>query len=923
MSFFNQREEWFAPRTPPRKAAPSRHPARKWFIIAGGIILFFILASIAKGIYTEWLWFESLGYHQVYTTILSTKVWLFAVGALVFLGLLAANLALVRRLSPQSEAVFLGGTLTVVRRVFEIGVWTVALVVSLIFGSIASGKWEVVLKFLHGTSFNAADPLFGRDIAFFVFSLPFYRFLQGWGIAAVIVILIFTAVVYAANLGFRRHVFTSAVKGHLSALGAIVFLFIAWSYRLDIFSLVYSSRGVVFGASYTDVHAKWVALNILTVIAILCVLLLIFNIFRRGMKLPLWGMGVWFAALIVIGSIYPAIVQKFQVEPNELARETPYIERNIAMTRTAYGLDRIQELEFPAEAAPSEGDIRNNPATINNIRLWDYRPLKDTYNQIQTIRLYYDFHDIDVDRYTVDGGYRQVLLGARELSPEKLTAKAQTWVNRHLQFTHGYGVALSPVNEVSEEGLPNLWVRDVPPVGSIEISRPEIYYGEKTSSYVLVNTKTQEFDYPRGDTNEWTRYQGEGGVKLSSFFRKLVYAWQFADINILLSGDLTPESKALYYRSIGERVSHLAPFLRLDGDPYIVIADGKLLWVQDAYTTTDSYPYSQPYGNGFNYIRNSAKVVVDAYNGSVTFYLADPSDAVVNTYASIFPDMFIPLEQMPSSLRAHLRYPEDLFSVQAGVYQSYHMRDARVFYNKEDLWAVPSETYSGAEQPVEPYYVIMQLPEEEGEEFLLMLPFTPTHKDNMISWLAARCDGEEYGELLIYKFPKDKLIYGPRQIEARIDQDTSISEQFTLWGQSGSQVIRGNMLVIPIGSSILYVEPVYLRAERGQLPELKRVVVASGSRIVMELTLDESLASIYEGLTLPQPLPGGAVTIPPPAAQPPSSDTARLAQEAWEHFIRADECLKEGDFAGYGEEREKLRQTLKQLAELTEGGDCR
>jgi hypothetical protein len=920
MSFLNQQWERFTP--PSRDNVPHRHSTRKWAIIIGGVILFLILASIAKGIYTEWLWFGSLGYQQVYATVLSTEVWLFAAGALVFLGLFAANLALVRRFSsPKGEAVFLGKTLIVMRRVFEIGVWIAALLASLIFGAIASGRWETVLKFMHSASFNAPDPLFGKDIGFFVFGLPLYRFLQGWGIAVVVVILVFTLVIYAANLGFRRDVFTSAVKGHLSALGAIIFLFIAWSYRLDIFSLVYSGRGVVFGASYADVHAEWVALNILTVIAILCALVFIFNIFRRGMKLPLWGMGIWLAALIVVGGIYPAIVQKFWVEPNELVKETPYIERNIAMTRMAYGLDGIQEREFQAEAAPSEGDIQNNPATMNNIRLWDYRPLKDTYNQIQTIRLYYDFHDLDVDRYTVDGEYRQVMLGARELLPEKLTAKAQTWVNQRLQFTHGYGVALSPVNEVSAEGLPELWVKDVPPVGSIEISRPEIYYGEKTSNYVLVNTRTQEFNYPRGDTNEWTRYQGEGGVKLSSFFRKLVYAWQFADINILLSGELTPESRVLYYRNIGERVSHLAPFLTLDGDPYMVIADGKLLWIQDAYTTTDRYPYSQPFSSRFNYIRNSAKVVIDAYNGSVTFYLADPSDALVNTYASIFPGMFIPLEQMPSSLRTHLRYPQGLFSVQAELYQSYHMQDARVFYNKEDLWAIPSEIYGGVEQPMEPYYVIMQLPGEEGEEFLMMLPFTPTHKDNMISWLAARCDGEQYGKLLVYKFPKDKLIYGPRQIEARIDQNTLISEQFTLWGQSGSQVIRGNMLVIPIGESILYVEPIYLRAERGQLPELKRVVVASGTTIVMEPTLNESLSVIYEGLALlTQPPAGGAVTIPPPAAQPTSSDVARLAEEAWKHYAKARENYASGDWAGYGEEMGKFEQLYKQLLELIESG---
>ncbi len=494
-----------------------------------------------------------------------------------------------------------------------------------------------------------------------------------------------------------------------------------------------------------------------------------------------------------------------------------------------------------------------------------------------------------------------------------MASQAQTWVNQRLQFTHGYGVALSPVNELSEEGLPILWVKDVPPIGKIDIQQPEIYYGEKTNNYVIVNTKTEEFDYPRGEANVYARYVGGGGIVLDSFIRRLGYAWGFGDLNILISGELTSESKLLYRRHIQQRVHQLAPFLMLDKDPYIVIADYQLFWIQDAYTISGRYPYSQPTRGGINYLRNSVKVVISAYDGSLNFYLIESEDALANTYAAIFPDLFTPIEQMPPSLRVHLRYPEDLFHIQAETYQTYHMQDPRVFYNKEDLWTIPSETYAGAEQPVEPYYVIMRLPEEEKEEFLLMLPFTPTAKDNMITWLAARNDGEMYGKLIAYYFPKDRLIYGPRQIEARIDQNPAISSQLTLWSQKGSEVIRGNLLVIPIEKSVLYVEPVYLQAERGQLPELKRVIVASGNRIAMEPTLAQSLSAIY-GVLPP-------VTAPPTPSLPPEvtlpSEVAELAHLAQQHYYKAQEHLQTGDWAGWGEELRKMEEALNRLAELT------
>lgn len=898
----------------PPKNKPKFSSIPWWLIIIGTLIFLFIIAAIGKGIFTEWLWFDSLGFSSVYSTILTTRLWLFAAGALVFLAILLPNLLMARRLSPvSSDNVLIAQGMVIVRRVLDVGILVTAIFLGFIFGLVTSSQWEMVLRFSNANNFNITEPLLGKDIAFYLFKLPLYNFLQGWLLWATIIILIFTVTIYGLNIGFRRTAFTTAIKGHLSALGAIIFLLISWSYYLKIFDLLYSRRGVIFGAGYTDVHAQWLAWKILIVIAVISGVLLLIGVFRRWRHSLTIPIVLWIASAIIFGSIYPAVIQRFQVEPSELAREGPYIEHNIQSTRLAFGLDKIEGRDIPVETAPSEQDITQNSATVNNIRLWDYRPLKDTYNQIQSIRLYYDFNDIDVDRYTVDGDYRQVLLGARELSPERLASQAQTWVNRRLQFTHGYGVSLSPANEVTEQGLPNLWVKDVPPIGTINIEQPEIYFGEKTNDYVIVNTEVEEFDYPKGDANVYTKYTGQKGIKLGSFLDKLAFAWELGDINLLISGELTPESLLLYHRNIQQRVQHVAPFLMLDHDPYIVIDNGKLFWIQDAYTVSNRYPYSQPNADGINYVRNSVKVVTSAYDGSITFYLIDPEDAIVNAYAAIFPSLFTPIEAMPASLRTHLRYPQDLFQVQVAVYQTYHMQDPRVFYNKEDLWTTPIETYADAERPLEPYYVIMRLPDEEGEEFVLMLPLTPTQKDNMITWLAARSDGDKYGKLIAFNFPKDKLVYGPRQIEARIDQDPTISSQLTLWGQKGSQVIRGNLLVIPIEKSILYVEPVYLQAERGELPELKRVIVASGDHIAMEPTLAQSLNVIYAGL--PSETPSVTAPLPTPETTLPT-EIAELAELAQEYYTKAQEYLRNGDWTNWGEELKKMEAVLNQLAEL-------
>jgi uncharacterized membrane protein (UPF0182 family) len=879
----------------------------------------FIIINMTKGFYSEWLWFSSLGYGGVYTTVLGTKILIFFLAAIVFALLFLGNLVLATYLAPKSENSF--WPWSIVSRLQRMLRWNVIIgttFLSLIFGLVAQGNWEVVLRFFNGQPFGIADPVFHREIGFYMFSLPFLHFVRGWLMGALIVTLLGSIGMYLLSYVVQRRNFDRArpVIAHIGGVIIAILGLFAWGYWLGIWELVFSERGVAFGASYADINAQLPAQWILLTVVLLFAVLMLVSILRRNLHFAVLGFGGWIAMAILVGAIFPALVQRFQVEPSELARERPYIEYNIQFTREAFALNRIEEQSFAAEDTPSPQDIAQNEVTINNIRLWDPRPLKDTYNQLHHIRLYYDFNDVDVDRYVIDGEYRQVMLSARELSAEKLAEEAQTWVNRRLQFTHGYGMVMSPVNEFTPEGQPELLIEKIPPVGVFEIERPQIYFGEKTNNYVIVKTKSQEFDYSTADEIVIGEYQGKDGVSIGSFIRRLVYAWQFGDLNILISGELTPESRVLYNRNIRERVSHIAPFLELDSDPYLVVMDGRLFWIQDAYTTSDRYPYSEPLGSGVNYIRNSVKVIIDAYNGSVTFYVTELEDALIRTYQSIFPDLFVSAELMPESLQAHLRYPEGMFNIQASVYQSYHMRDARVFYNKEDLWAVPQEFYADQKQQMESYYIIMRLPGEEREEFLLMLPFTPVNKNNAISWLAARSDGENYGKLLVYFFPKERVVKGPSQIEDRIQQDTVITEQLALWRRGGSRVIRGNLLLIPLGKSILFVEPVFLQAEAGGIPELKRVIVTAGDQIAMEPTLAESIAAIF-GTEAPPPEPVVEPPAPAPPVAPIEADIAELIEEAQQHYDNAQQYLRNGDWANYGSELDALKAVLDRLAELT------
>ncbi len=916
-TFDEQWQRWF----PEKKPEPTRRKRTIFWLLPTlvGVIVLLVLLNISKGFYADWLWFTSLGYGDVYATILQTRVLIFLSVAIIFFLFLWSNLLLATRLAPRVKVNFPSQFLT-------LGIVLGAVLVSLIFGLVAQNNWQVVLQYLNGQPFGVPDPVFHKEIGFYVYSLPFLNLVRGWLLGLLIITLIGNTVVYIFSYLSQSVKFDARrqVVAHVGGLIMAILGLFVWGYWLGIWELVFSSRGVVFGASYADMHGSLPAQWVLLAVVLICIVLLLVSILRHKFHLIAYGIGGWIVVAIFVGWLFPTLMHRFQVQPNELALEKPYIEYNIEFTREAFALNRIEEQLFPAEKGPTLEDIEQNEITISNIRLWDPRPLKDTYNQIQSIRLYYDFYDIDIDRYVIEGQYRQVMLSARELSADKLAGQAQTWVNRQLQFTHGYGIVLSPVNEVGTEGLPRLMVKDIPPIGNFIIKRPQIYFGEKTNDHVIVKTKTQEFDYPMGDKNAYGSWEGKNGVNIGSFLRRFIYAWELDDLNILISSEITPESEILYYRNVQQRVNHLAPFLKLDKDPYLVLMDGRLLWIQDCYTTTDRYPYSEPIDQELNYIRNSVKAVIDAYDGSVTFYVTEPKDALIRTYQTIFPSLFVPVEQMPESLRAHLRYPEDMFTMQATMYRAYHMRDAQVFYNKEDLWDAPREVYAGGEQPIEPYYIIMRLPDEDKEEFLLMLPFTPVKKNNTISWLAARCDGDNYGKLLTYYFPKERLVYGPSQIESRIQQDTVITEQLALWGRGGSQVIRGNLLMIPLGKSNLYVEPIFLQAEGGGLPELKRVIVAAGEQLAMKPTLAESITAVFnpeaqlaEPATIPEP-----ATTPEPAAEPEkpekpaTTDIASLVKEAQQHYDTAQEYLKAGDWAGYGKELGALKAVLDRMAEL-------
>jgi uncharacterized protein len=887
---------------------------------------FIVLTGLGQAVplYTDWLWYGEVGFTQVFTTVLSLRGWLFlGAGGVVFLFMYGNLWVAARTAAPDvlwelDDQLGLPGR-AVLEPLIRRLLLPVIAVIAVLSGLRAGASWEMVLGYVNGTPFGVADPLFGRDLSFYVFDLPLWRFIYGGAMTLVIGTLLLSVATYVL---LRSLVLTAqgprlaaGARTHLLGLGAVLLLLRGVGFWLDRYELLYSPRGVVFGASYTDVHATLPALGALTALAFLCAAACVFQITRPG-----WGFLV--AGLVVLGvvwagglGVWPSLLQRFQVTPNELVAERPYIEYNIRMTRQAYGLEKVKEQDFPAEDRLTSAAIERNSLTIKNIRLWDHRPLLTSFAQLQEIRTYYKFADVDVDRYTVNGEYRQIMLSAREMSYQHLPSRV--WINEHLTFTHGFGLVAGPVNRITPEGLPDLFIKDIPPSvtgGLPKITRPEIYYGELSNEYVIVRTKSQELDYPAGDQNVYSRYTGRGGVPIGGFLRKLAFAIRFGEIKILLSDDISGESRVMMYRRVAERVRQAAPFLRFDHDPYLVIAaDGRLVWIVDAYTTTDRYPYAQP-DRGLNYIRNSVKATVDAFDGKVVFYIADPSDPLIRTWARAFPGLFTPMDRMPEDLRPHVRYPEDLFSLQARMYGTYHMQDPQVFYNKEDLWNIPRMTQDGRDHEMEPYFTIMRLPGEKREEFTLLTGFNPARRDNMIAIIAARADAPNYGSLIVYTFPKQKLVYGPRQIDARINQDPVISAAFSLWNQQGSRVLRGSLLAIPIEESLIYVQPIYLSAEQGALPELRRVIVAFGNQIAMEPTLEQSLQRIFGGRARgDEAAPARAADGKPAPAL--TGAVMGLAQKAWDAWQRGQDAIKRGDWAAYGQAQKQLEETLRQLRE--------
>ncbi len=953
----------------PVTVRPRSAPRRALVVLAVvGAVLLLTLRQLAT-FWTDYLWFASIERTGVWSTLVITRVLLVVVFAIIAFGVLWVNLWVADRLSPRGgiipqtpdEELVVRFQTWVEPRIGRVRL-LVALGFGLLIGLAAGAWWEDWLLFSNSSVFGVADPQFNTDISFYVFRLPFYRDLFGWGFQLLIVTTLIVAGLHYLNGGIQvQNQFERVkpgVKAHLSVLVAVLAILKAVGYQLDKFDLLYSSAGQVFGASYTDVNARLPALNLLILISVFAGILLLVNIRFRGWTLPAVALGLWVVTSIIVGGIYPAAVQRFSVEPDELNKELPFVDRNIKATRQAYGLADTEVREFAASSELSAADIDVNRSTIDNLRLWDPSVLQTTYRQLQELRTYYKFEDVDVDRYELTGGLTQVMLAARELDQNNIPGGG--WVNNHLVYTHGFGSVVSPANAVTTEGQPDFLVKDIPPDNlggdpDLEITQPRLYFGEgfRPGSFVFVKTKEQELDFPLEtgvETVRYTTYEGSGGVKMGDYLRRAAFALRFADFNTLISNQLTGDSRVLMERNINDRVTKLAPYLRPDGDPYIVVLEGRLTWVLDLYTWTNKYPYSQPattarlnrntstLPNAFNYLRNSVKATIDAENGTMTLYVVDPDDPVIRTWRKVFPEVFTDGSEISDQLRSHLRYPEDMFRVQADMYNQYHVTDPRVFFTDGDPWAIardPSTTDQGPLRnpaayrddqgpfkPMVPYYLLLTLPDEEDLSFLILQPFTPKNRPNMVSFLAAKSGPEEYGKIIDFQLPRDRQIDGPGQVGARINQDPTISSEFTLLGQQGSDVIQGNMLVVPIEESVLYVQPIYISASGttsgpagdagAALPEFKRVVMVYENSVVMENSVDEALARIFgEGVT-PRP--------PDPGTTPPTGDideqVEELLRQAAAAFQAANAALANQDLAGYAENVARAEELLDQALGL-------
>jgi uncharacterized protein len=904
-----------------------------WWAIGLGVLFLFIFAGNIVNLLTDYLWFKELALTPVFLTTFYTKIGLGTAVGLAAWAIISLNLLMAFRLSARTrfegvadiadmQLVYLISKIPMLKTFFLL----MACIISIFIGNWASNYWEVYLKALNAVSFGANDPLFGRNIGFYVFQLPFYKFIYYSAVTILVFSFAGSTLVYLVRQncvfdGRRLHI-SSQARTHLLVLVGFFILSLFFHFQFKIYELVVAQGTLVNGAGYAQINAGLPVYSVMRFVCMAAALMTWAVIFRKTFRLFIMAVLLMVAGSF-IGFVTVQVIQNFVVGPDELNKEAPYIGWSIANTRAAFGLNNVEIRQFVPTADLKATSLENNSQTINNIRLWDKAPLLTTFSQLQEIRTYYSFLDADNDRYTINGQYRQVMFSPRELVPSSLPSRI--WINEHLTYTHGYGLCLGPVNSVTAEGLPDFFVKNIPPSSTIPltVTRPQIYFGEADAGYAIVKTGAKEFDYPSGNDNVYTVYDGVGGIKLGGWLRKALFAFRFQELKIFLREDITPESRILINRQIINRIRTAVPFLHYDSDPYMVITrEGHLVWMVDGYTLSDAYPYSAAVGDMGNYIRNSVKGVIDAYDGTLDLYIADPTDPLIQTYAKMFPTLFKPLSAMPADMRSHIRYPQTLFSIQAHVYSVYHMTDPQVFYNKEDIWRIPDSYTEGQSGPMSPYYTIMKLAEVGvKEEFILMVPFCPSKKDNMIAWMAARCDEPNYGSLLVFDFPKQKLVYGPSQIESRVNQDPEISKLLTLWNQGGSRVIRGSLLVIPVDRSLIYVQPLYLTSqtgsESGGVPELKRVIVAYENSIAMEETLEKSLLQIFGGSS-PVGSDRQTSTSVEPGTSPSTGNLRSLIGEADRQFQLGQDALKQGNWAGYGEAMKKVKALIEEMKKKAE-----
>ncbi|MFN2463813.1 MAG: UPF0182 family protein [Candidatus Dormibacteria bacterium] len=921
--FFSNVEPLFQRGGPPRppEIKLGTGTRRGLYFVGALVVLLFLLRPFV-GFYTDLLWFRSLGYEQLYLTRFRYQGSIsLAAFVLAFAALAVSNAYAVRQVGFRALSAIgvRRGLLTAAAGRLAI---LVSALIAFVMALVASGSWATFARAFNGVAFNRSDALFGQDIGVYVFQLPLARFAWGWMMALVAICIAGALFIYLSAGGAQG--LSARATTHLSLLAAAFFVLLAVHYRLAMFDLLLGQRGFVFGAGYTDVHVR---LPMYWVLLVLCgglAVLMVVNAVLRRPALLVGSPVVWLMASLLLLLLVPAIVQRATVTPSELSQEQTYIQREIDATNQAFALDKLELKSYPAKPGVPADLVARNPGTINNVRLWDYVPLQTAYNQIQTIRQYYDFNRVAIDRYNLSDGYHQVMLSARELSPDRLPATVQTWLNIHLKYTHGYGAAATEVSKASPEGQPQLALSGIPPIGEPALTRPQIYFGETSTGYVIAATAEPEVDYEKDGSQVYSRWTGTHGVQLSGGLRRLAYAYQLGDLNLLLSSQVTSGSQLLYRRDVKTRLQQLAPFLTFDQDPYLVVSEGRMYWIVDALTSSDAYPYSKPVDDlGTNYVRNSVKVVMDAYEGTVTMYAADPADPILATYQRIFPNTFVPIDQMPPDLRKHVRYPESLFNIQARVLETYHMHNPQDFYNRSDAWSQPGRSGDsngqGGGNVLEPYYVVMKLPGQDHEEFVLIQPFTPLNRKNMVAWMAARSDGADYGKLAAFRFPTDRQVTGPEQVQSRVDQDPVISSQYSLLNQNGSRIIRGNLLVIPIEDSILFVEPIYIASTGTAIPELKKVVVGDEQRVVWADTLDLALQALTSGSSSPPtstttPTGTTPTTTPSPA---PAGDVQTLIGQANSLYTDSQAKLKAGDFAGYASDIQQLGRVLDQLKAAT------